>query len=97
MFDLNGIVSQVLENCNISDSQHAGVYSICGLALRLRDLYKWEKGLEPWVEDDSVEILECSVQRKLAQEVRNIVLEIEPDAFITSRDIQRVWRGYWHD
>jgi len=47
--------------------------------------------------DGSVEILECSVQRKLAQEVQNIALEIEPKAFITSRDIQRVWRGYWRD
>jgi len=47
--------------------------------------------------DGSVEILECSVQRKLAQDVRNIALEIDPDAFITSRDIQRVWRGYWRD
>jgi len=45
--------------------------------------------------DGSVEILECSVQRKLAQDVRNIALEIDPDAFITSRDIERVWRGYW--
>jgi len=45
--------------------------------------------------DGTVEILECSVQRKLAQEVQDIALEIEPDAFITSRDIQRVWRGYW--
>jgi len=47
--------------------------------------------------DGSVDILESSVQRKLAQEVRNIALEIDPDAFITSRDIQRVWRGYWRD
>ena len=47
--------------------------------------------------DGSVEILECSVQRKLAQEVQGIALEIEPKAFITSRDIQRVWRGYWRD
>jgi len=45
--------------------------------------------------DGTVEILECSVQRKFAPEVREIVLEIEPKAFITSRDIQRVWRGYW--
>ena len=52
------IASQVLENCSISDSRHAGLYSICGLALRLRDLYKWEKGLDPWVEKDSSEILE---------------------------------------
>ncbi len=47
--------------------------------------------------DGTVEILECSVQRKLAQEVQDIALEIEPKAFITSRDIQRVWRGYWRD
>ena len=66
MFDLDGIVSQVLQNCNISDSQHAGIYSICGLALRLRDLYKWEKGLDPWVEDESFEILEW-IERKEEQ------------------------------
>ncbi len=58
MFELDTIVSQVLHNCDISDSHHAGLYSICGLALRLRDLYKWEKGLDPWVERDSSEILE---------------------------------------
>jgi hypothetical protein len=34
------------------------MYSICGLALRLRDLFKWEKGLPPWIERDSAEVLE---------------------------------------
>ena len=58
MLHLEDIVNQVLKNCDISDSQHAGLFSICGLALRLRDLYKWEKGLDPWVEKDSSEILE---------------------------------------
>ena len=58
VFDLDSIVSQIQQNCNISDSRHAGLYSICGLALRLRDLYKWEKGLDPWVERESTEILE---------------------------------------
>ena len=58
VFDLDSIVSQVQRNCNISDSRHAGLYSVCGLALRLRDLYKWEKGLDPWVERESSEILE---------------------------------------
>ena len=58
MFELDTIVGQVLQNCSISDSRHAGLYSICGLALRLRDLYKWEKGLDPWVEKESSEILE---------------------------------------
>ena len=58
VLERDAITSQVLENCSISDSRHAGLYSICGLALRLRDLYKWEKGLDPWVEKDSAEILE---------------------------------------
>jgi hypothetical protein len=58
MPELDSIVSQVLRNCRISDSRHAGFYSVCGLALRLRDLYKWEKGLEPWVEKESSEVLE---------------------------------------
>ncbi|MGD2126472.1 MAG: hypothetical protein PVG99_10350 [Desulfobacteraceae bacterium] len=58
MLELDAIVSQVLENCHISDSRHAGLHSVCGLALRLRDLYKWEKGLDPWVEEESPVILE---------------------------------------
>ncbi len=57
MLDLDYLTRQVLENCSISDSRHAGLYSVCGLALRLRDLYKWEKGLDPWIEMDSSEIL----------------------------------------
>jgi hypothetical protein len=58
MIDLETITRQVLRNCEISDARHAGLYSICGLALRLRDLYKWEKGLDPWVEKESAEVLD---------------------------------------
>ncbi len=58
MVDIEAIIDQVLLNCNIADSQHAGLYSICGLALRLRDLYKWENGLDPWIEKDSAEVIE---------------------------------------
>lgn len=47
--------------------------------------------------DGAVGILECSVQRKFAQEVQKITLDCDSKAFITSRDIQRVWRGYWRD
>ena len=57
MIDIEDIIRQVLHNCNLSDSRHAGLYSICGLAMRLRDLYKWENGLAPWIEKDSTEIL----------------------------------------
>ena len=58
MLEIETLKNQVRHNCDITDSQHAGLYSICGLAMRLRDLYKWEKGLEPWIEKDSAEILE---------------------------------------
>jgi hypothetical protein len=58
MLDLDSIVRQVNHNCRISDASHAGLYSICGLAMRLRDLYKWDKDLEPWVEDESSRVLE---------------------------------------
>jgi hypothetical protein len=57
MLKLDLVVDQILKNCDISDAQNAGLYSICGLALRLRDLYKWEHGLPPWEEKDSSEIL----------------------------------------
>ncbi len=56
--ELKSLTLQVLQNCDISDATHAGLYSICGLALRLRDLYKWENQLPPWEERDSSEILD---------------------------------------
>ena len=58
MHEIESIARQVLHNCDISDAQHAGLYSTCGLALRLRDLYKWEHGLNPWEEKDTSEILD---------------------------------------
>jgi len=58
VFDLKNLIEQIRHNCSISDCRYAGTYSVCGLALRLRDLYKWEKGLEPWVEEDSSVVLE---------------------------------------
>ena len=58
MFNVKRVARQILDNCEISDAQHAGLYSTCGLALRLRDLYKWEHRLNPWEEKDSSEILD---------------------------------------
>jgi hypothetical protein len=58
VFESKSLIEQVRHNCSISDCRYAGTYSVCGLALRLRDLYKWEKGLEPWVEEDSSVVLE---------------------------------------
>ncbi len=35
-------------NCDLSDAQYWGYFSICGLLLRYRDLYRSEKGLKAW-------------------------------------------------
>lgn len=35
-------------NCDVSDAQYWGFFSICGLLLRYRDLYRSEQRLKPW-------------------------------------------------
>jgi hypothetical protein len=62
------IVNQVAHNCAVSDARYAGTYSVCGLALRLRDLYKWEKGLAPWEEEEPAVMLEWIGQKEEAWE-----------------------------
>lgn len=42
------IFNQIKYNCNVSDARFWGTYSLCGLLLRLRELYRNEKGLLPW-------------------------------------------------
>ncbi len=49
---------QIQRNCDISDANYAGLYSLCGLLLRMRDLYKWEQGLHPWQEPEPGVLLE---------------------------------------
>ncbi len=36
-------------NCDVSDARYWGYFSICGLLLRYRDLYRSEQGLKPWM------------------------------------------------
>ncbi|MBU0729010.1 MAG: hypothetical protein KKE17_09835 [Proteobacteria bacterium] len=48
----------IKRNCDISDARDNGIYSICILVLKLRNLYKWEKGLEPWEEPESHAVLD---------------------------------------
>ncbi len=91
MLELDPIIAQVNENCDIADANHAGLYSICGLALRLRDLYKWDMGLESWMEGDSPEVLEWIGEKerkwdKLAEKgVREItILGRQYDPFDTT-------------
>lgn len=35
-------------NCNVSDAQFWGYFSVCGLLMRYRDLFRSEQGLKPW-------------------------------------------------
>jgi hypothetical protein len=51
------LLQSIRTNCEISDASHSGIYSICTLVLKLRNLYKWEHDLEPWQEPDPKEIL----------------------------------------
>jgi hypothetical protein len=57
-FKIPELAKQIQRNCDISDANHAGLYSLCGLLLRLRDLYKWEQGLNPWQEPEPADLLE---------------------------------------
>jgi hypothetical protein len=54
----SSLIAQVRRNCDISDAHHGGIFSVCGLALRLRDLFKWERGLAPWEEGDPAAVLD---------------------------------------
>lgn len=44
--DFEGLKEQIKYNCNVSDAKFWGFYSICGLLLRMRELYRSEKGME---------------------------------------------------
>ncbi len=46
--DLEGLIRQVKLNCTISDAKFWGYYSICGLLMRMRELYLNEHSLLPW-------------------------------------------------
>jgi len=56
MIDIDAIAAQVKRNCNISDAKFWGHYSLCGILLRLRELYRIEKGLRPYekIQQDDV-------------------------------------------
>ncbi len=43
-------------NCDVSDAKYWGYFSICGLLMRYRDLYRSEKGLKPWSNIDREDI-----------------------------------------
>jgi hypothetical protein len=62
--DLKTLVSSIKNNCNISDAKYWGYYSLCGFLLRLRELYRSEKGMRPWEGINQKEIGEWISERE---------------------------------
>lgn len=44
------LLENIKFNCDVSDAQFWGFYSVCGLLMRYRDLFRSEKGLKPWAD-----------------------------------------------
>ncbi|MHC1728157.1 MAG: Sfum_1244 family protein [Syntrophobacteraceae bacterium] len=62
--EISDLQRQVQKNCDISDARHAGVYSLCGLLLRMRDLYKWEHRMVPWQEPEPADLMGWMEERE---------------------------------
>ena len=54
----NAIIKDIQHNCNISDARDHGIYTMCTMVLKLRNLYKWENDLEPWQEPKPSDLLD---------------------------------------
>lgn len=52
------IIGDIQHNCDISDARDHGIYSMCTMVLKLRNLYKWEHGIEPWEEPEPADLLD---------------------------------------
>ncbi len=55
---LEELLPAIRKNCRISDATHSGFYSLCGLFLRLKDQFLWEKDLPPWTETDKAALMD---------------------------------------
>lgn len=51
------LINQVRSNCQVASARQAGLFSLCGTLLRLRQLYKWEHQLPPWREPECEAVL----------------------------------------
>ena len=56
--ELTPFIADIQHNCDISDARDHGIYSMCTMVLKLRNLYKWEKGLQPWEEPEAADLLD---------------------------------------
>ncbi len=56
--DVEQLTRAIQHNCDISDARFGAGFSLCTLILKLRNLYKWEQGLEPWEEPEPAVVLD---------------------------------------
>jgi len=43
---LKAIIEAVQHNCHVADSRHAGDYTLCVYLLKMREMYRWEQGID---------------------------------------------------
>ncbi|GBE12387.1 hypothetical protein BMS3Bbin14_01450 [bacterium BMS3Bbin14] len=58
------LLETIQRNCAISDARDSGVFSLCSLILKLRNLYKWEEHVEPWEEPEPAVVLDWISERE---------------------------------
>jgi len=39
------LIQTIQRNCHIADARHAGDYTLCVYLLKMREFYRWEKGI----------------------------------------------------
>ncbi|MEE9326584.1 MAG: Sfum_1244 family protein [Cocleimonas sp.] len=44
--DLKELIETVQYNCHIADARHAGDYTLCVYLLKMREMYRWEQGID---------------------------------------------------
>jgi len=40
------MIETVQHNCHIADARHAGDYTLCVYLLKMREMYRWEQGID---------------------------------------------------
>lgn len=97
-FGVGSVAGMLLEERMAVGYIHMRVISAhygADLAHTLRDEGFAVTELEGRGRDGAVVILNLSVKRKNANKVRDLVEKLDPQAFITSEDLQPVRRGFW--
>jgi hypothetical protein len=92
---LNEILPVVRKNCLIADAQHSGLYSLCGLFLRLKDQFNWEQGRPPWSPTQEDHLLKCIDWKEsqwlslLERPYEPIILDGRPFDCLDSQSVNR--------